>query len=89
MASIKNLKKDLNYVIGDIIEAVYIWEAVNQKFDSKEAEAIIDEAIAVFDELTESINNKSVEDRAKHLKSVKADLETKAKELVDKINALK
>lgn len=89
MASIKNLKKDLNYVIGDIIEAVYIWEAVNQKFDSKEAEAIIDESIAIFDELTANINKKDVEDRAKHIKSVKSDLETKAKGLIDKINALK
>jgi len=89
MASIKNLKKDLNYVIGDLIEAVYIWEAVHQKFDSKEAEAIIDEAIATFDELTVEINNKDVEDRSKHLKTVKASLETKAKGLIDKINALK
>lgn len=88
MASIKNLKKDLNYVIGDIIEAVYIWEAVNQKYDSKEAEAIIDEAIATFDGLTVDINKKDVEDRSKHLKAVKADLEVKAKGLIDKINAL-
>ena len=29
MASVKNLKKDINYVLGDIIEAVYIWEIAN------------------------------------------------------------
>ena len=26
MASVRTLKKDINYVLGDIIEAVYIWE---------------------------------------------------------------
>ena len=26
LASVKNLKKDINYVLGDIIEAVYIWK---------------------------------------------------------------
>jgi len=25
MANIRNLKKDINYVFGDIIEAVYSW----------------------------------------------------------------
>jgi hypothetical protein len=88
MASIKNLKKDINYVFGDIIEAVYIWEAVNQKFDSKEASKIIDDAIAAFDELIAAVNKKDVEDRKKHLKDVQATLEKKAKGLIDKINKL-
>jgi hypothetical protein len=26
MANVKNLKKDINYVLGDIIEAVYLFE---------------------------------------------------------------
>ena len=29
MANIRNLKKDINYVLGDIIEAVYLWELTN------------------------------------------------------------
>jgi hypothetical protein len=26
MANKRDLKKDINYVLGDIIEAVYVWE---------------------------------------------------------------
>ena len=26
MASVKNLKKEINYVLGDIVNIVYIWE---------------------------------------------------------------
>ena len=51
MANVRNLKKDINYVLGDIIEAVYIWESANPDKDRKKSEAIIDEAIATFDDL--------------------------------------
>lgn len=88
MASIRDLKRDVNYVLGDIIEAVYIWELTNAEKDTKNSQKIIDEAIAVFDELIEKINQKDVENRKQHLKSVSAELETKAKALVDKINQL-
>src|SRR5690606_35129968 len=45
MASIRDLKKDINYVLGDIIEAVYLVEGSNKK-DSKEGSAVIDGAIS-------------------------------------------
>ena len=31
MASVKNLKKDINFVLGDIIEAVYLYEMVRRR----------------------------------------------------------
>ena len=43
MANVRNLKKDINYVLGDIIEAVYIWEYANADKDTKKSEAIIDD----------------------------------------------
>ena len=58
MANVRNLKKDINYVLGDIIEAVYIWESANPDKDRKKSEAIIDEAIATFDDLIEKVNAK-------------------------------
>ena len=35
MASIKDLKKDINNVLGDIIEGVYVVEATNGKNNTK------------------------------------------------------
>ena len=46
MANVRNLKKDINYVLGDIIEAAYVWELTNPSKDNKKSEAIIEEAIA-------------------------------------------
>ncbi|WP_353778174.1 hypothetical protein [Winogradskyella sp. 3972H.M.0a.05] len=88
MANIRDLKKDINYVLGDIIEAVYVWELHNPDKDTKKSEAIIDEAISTFDDLIAKVNDKQVEDRKSHLKAVNAELEEKGKGLIDKINAL-
>ncbi|AZQ57582.1 hypothetical protein EJ994_01725 [Maribacter sp. MJ134] len=88
MASVRDLKKDINYVLGDIIEAVYIVEAANGKQDSKEGSKIIDGAIETFDSLIAKVNQRDVENRKAHLKSVRAELETKAKGLVDELNKL-
>lgn len=88
MANVRDLKKDINYVLGDIIEAVYIWELTNPSKDNKKAEAIIDEAILTFDELIVKVNDKNVENKKQHFKAVKADLEEKGRNLIDKINGL-
>lgn len=88
MANIRDLKKDINYVLGDIIEAVYIWELTNPEKDSKKSDKIIDEAIETFDDLIEKVNAKDVEDKKKHFKAINAELEERGRKLIDKINAL-
>lgn len=88
MASVKDLKKDINYVLGDIIEAVYFWEAKKGNKNSKEGSALIDDAIKIFDDLIAKVNKKDVDNRSKHLNSVKAELEEKATGLVEKLNKL-
>ncbi len=88
MASIRDLKKDINYVLGDIIEAVYIVDAANNKPDSPEGSKIVDEAIETFDELIAKVNDRGVENKKAHLKAVREELEKKGKGLVEKLNAL-
>lgn len=88
MASIKNLKKDINYTLGDIIEECYIADMLNPQNDSTKTEAIIDEAIETFDVLIAKLNTKNVENKKAHYKSISVELEAKANELVEKINKL-
>ena len=88
MANIRNLKKDINYVLGDIIEAVYIWEYSNTSKDTKKSEAIIDDAISTFDELITKVNANSIENKKTHFKSIQKDLEEKGRALIDRINKL-
>ncbi|WP_425076044.1 hypothetical protein [Psychroserpens sp. S379A] len=88
MANIRDLKKDINFVLGDIIEAVYIWEYSNTDKDTKKSEAIIDEAIATFDDLIAKVNDRSAENKKAHFKAINNELEEKGKALIEKLNAL-
>ena len=88
MASVRDLKRDINYVLGDIIEAVYIWELTNPDKDTKKSEKIIDEAIETFDELIAKVNAKYVENAKAHFKAINNELEERGRKLIDKINAL-
>lgn len=88
MASKRLLKRDVNYVMGDIIEAAYVHQLANPKQDPEKTEAIVDEAIKDFDELMSKINQKKVENKKQHFKSIEKELETKAQDLVAKINEL-
>jgi hypothetical protein len=87
MASIRDLKQDINYVLGDIIEAALISQAAQPEKDA-EAEKIIDDSIATFDDLIARVNDKKAEKRAVHLKQVRADLETKGSALIERVNSL-
>lgn len=87
MASVKNLKKDINYTLGDIIEECYIAQMLAPA-NSEKTEAIIDEAIESFDALIEKLNAKNVEDKRAHYKAINADLEAKANSLVEKLNKI-
>ncbi|QTD38052.1 hypothetical protein JL193_01740 [Polaribacter batillariae] len=86
MASIKNLKKDINYTLGDIIG--YVSDKMHANADKEKAEAIIDETIETFDVLIGKINAKGVENKKAHLKEVNAELEAKATALLEKANKL-
>ena len=88
MANKRDLKKDINFVFGDIIEAVYYWELENTQKSNKKSEAIIDDAIAAFDELIVRVNDRNVEDKRAHFKAINNDLESKGKALIERINKL-
>ena len=84
MSSIRNLKKDINYVLGDIIDAVYF----TGKMQTEEGKALVTEILNDFDTLIDKVADKRVENRGAHLKQVRRDFEQKAGALIEKLNAL-
>jgi hypothetical protein len=88
MASVKNLKKDINFVLGDIIEAVYLYEMATTGKPTEATNAVIDEAITSFDGLIAKVNIRKVENKKAHFKQINVELEQTANQLVEKINAL-
>jgi hypothetical protein len=88
MANVKNLKKDINFVIGDIIDAIYLREMISNGKPSENSQLMIDNAIAVFDELIARVNTKKVENKKIHFTQISKDLEIKGLELIEKINSI-
>jgi nucleotidyltransferase/DNA polymerase involved in DNA repair len=85
MASIQDLKKDVNTVLSSVIDECTIELLSADDKKSVELEKIIDESIEVFDSIIEKINQKKVENRANHLKAVKNELQENANRLLEKI----
>ena len=88
MANKRILKRDINNVFGDIIEAAYLHQIAHPDEDPQKSEEIVDEAIADFDELIHKMNHKPAENKKQHFKSVQKELEQKATVLVEKVNSL-
>ncbi|MGK4569242.1 hypothetical protein [Flavobacterium sp. 3HN19-14] len=88
MANVRNLKKDINYVLGDIIEAVYLVEMSTTGKPTTETNALIDEAITTFDTLITKVNAKNVENKKAHFNQINVELEQAANQLIEKINKL-
>ena len=88
MASVRDLKKDINFVVGDFIEAVYRWEQDNGNQNSDEGNALIDKAIGAFDELMQQVNQKGVENSKAHFNSVRKNMEDKATKLIEELNKI-
>ncbi|MEX6625951.1 hypothetical protein PG913_04390 [Tenacibaculum pacificus] len=88
MASIKNLKKDIDYTLGDIIDICRLSAQLNPGVDAEKSEAIVDEVFETFDTLIEKINAKNVENKKAHFKAISTELEDKANALIEKVNNL-
>ena len=89
MASVKNLKKEINYVYGDILNIVYVWEMSTTGKPTEASDKLIDEVYETFDALMTKANVKDVENKKAHFKQIRKEYEAAANQFVAKINELK
>lgn len=89
MASIKNLKKEINYVLGDVLDAAELNFEMLEDVTLEQLDTLSDTIFATYDELISKINDKKVENRAAHLKAIRKEFNDKAHEFVNQINEWK
>ena len=89
MASVKNLKKEINYVLGDLVNIVYIWEMTNGGTPSESSDVLVEEIYENYDNFVSKIRDRKVENKKAHYKQIRAEYETVANQIVAKINELK
>ena len=88
MASVKNLKKDLNNIIGEIIQNINLWQLENPDADLKKSEKLIDECFDSFDSIIKKIHQKDIKNSSSHFKKISFELTDVASKLVKKFNKL-
>ncbi|CAM1365965.1 hypothetical protein [Tenacibaculum xiamenense] len=88
MASIKNLKKDINYTLGAIATICDDWQKKNPTEDLTASNAILDDAYDVYDDLLNKINSNDFESAKSHFKAISQELESKAVALLERANNL-
>lgn len=84
MATIRNLKKTINYELSEVIEECYVWQMENADKADK-AEKIIDAAIQSFDELIVKVNQKEVENKKAHFQDITKSLHKSTDSLMKKL----
>ena len=89
MASIRNLKKEMNNSIGSLIEDIYSWELNNPKVDIKKTESLIDESIVLFDRLIIDLNNRDKNKPKLFYNSIKKKLDSELEKISLKLSKLK
>lgn len=90
MANIRTLKKQINYVLGDILDAAEVNQEMLESVTQEQVDTFSTEVFAVYDKLLEDINNNNkAENRKAHIKAVKKEFEEKAHSFVDEINSWK
>ena len=88
MASKRILKKNVNYLFGDLIDECYLWMLINPEKDAAKANEIVDEAVEYYDDVMSKIASREIDNANKYFNLLNSEVEQRATELVDKINAL-
>ncbi|MCK6648349.1 MAG: hypothetical protein L6Q66_01725 [Bacteroidia bacterium] len=92
MANRRELKRNINGLVGDVIEECYNSLLNNEGKNEAQVEAIVDECVDLADELIEKVNSaKKLQNRAERKKlfsDVKEKLGDKVIELIEKLNNL-
>ncbi len=89
MASIKDFKKEINYIFGEVIDEVLFKKTLKPEIADAKVEEIIDEAVAAYEDLKEKINQgKKAEDKKAFYKELNKEYEETVNALLDKIKAL-
>jgi hypothetical protein len=92
MANKRNIKKDINSVLGNVLEECYSEMLNNPGVKEKEINTIIDEAVDLADDLISRVNGArniaATKERKKHFNKIADELEDKAIGFIEKLNKL-
>ena len=79
--NLRDIKKDIEYVIGAFIDDCSLFSSVNTKADDEALGALLDEAVNLYNDLKDKVNMKGEGVKAAYFAGIR-------KELLEKTDAL-
>ncbi|KAF5048674.1 MAG: hypothetical protein KA300_00880 [Bacteroidales bacterium] len=74
MASLRTIKKDIDFLVSEVISDCWVFMYINPEEKTDEAVSIINDAVVLRNELFERVNSKEIESPKKHYKAISQDL---------------
>lgn len=85
MASVRNLKKDIDYLVFEVISDCFAYSEIHPETNNDEVSSIINDAVNLRNDLIARVNNPDGKDNRKILKSYYKDVE---KDLLTGVDSL-
>jgi hypothetical protein len=93
MASVRNLKKDIAFLVSEVISDTQLFILLNPKHNTDAAYSIIEDAVEMFNIMYKRANHPDGKDNPKlvkrHYKALNEDLMKHANSLFERISKLK
>ncbi|HBH82656.1 MAG TPA: hypothetical protein DDY34_02450 [Bacteroidales bacterium] len=92
MASVRELKKDIDYLVFEVISDCFVFQGIHPDHKSEELSAVINDAVNLRNDLIARVNNPDGKDNPKivksYYKSVSKDLLTGVDNLFTRLSKL-
>jgi hypothetical protein len=93
MASIRNLKKDIAYLVSEVISDSQLFILFNPKHNTNAAYSVIEDAVDMYNLMMQRANHPDGKDNPKlvkqHYRTLRADLLSQTHDLFERISKLK
>ena len=84
--NLRDIKKDIEYVIGAFIDDCSLFSSVNSKADDEALGELLDEAVDLYNDLKDKVNAKPEGKKSAHFAAVRQELLQKTDELYAKLS---
>ncbi|PKP37437.1 MAG: hypothetical protein CVT97_05730 [Bacteroidetes bacterium HGW-Bacteroidetes-14] len=88
MASLRIVKKDIDFLISEVISDCWVFMYINPDKKTDDAVAVINDAVALRNELYNRVNQRPAENAKKHFKAINMDLLKGVDELFVRVSNL-
>lgn len=85
--NLRDIKKDIEYVLSAFVEDCTVVATVNDRIDDSAAAELMEEAIALYNELRDKVNVKVDGSRKAYYNELRKEILTKTDALYEKLSA--